>query len=675
MLISLDTETGGVDLYHLSRPFLVTICNEANDLSYWEWDVNPLTRLPIVPKGDLLEITDRLEQADEVVFQNAKYDITALVAVGIKWKHRWWRKVQDTLYSGHILASAEPHDLTTMALRYLGLNIQPYEEKLAEAVKECRRLVMSKAFKVQHKQEWLVARKGLPQLPSIEGEEHVWSNDYWLPRAVAKFLKLPANHQYWNVCSNYANVDSGVTLPLWLRHKELLEQRGYWKLYLERRKLIKIIYEMESRGVTYSSQRWEELVTRLTKEELESEKTCIALSGGSLKELPRGGTSNALRHVVFNKFKLTPVVRKKKKSKTNTPSVDKVALEVWSNTLDPKSAAGMFIKTLRVNRGRNTAINYANSYKRFGIPVRGQWVKLHPSLNATGSYALRFSSSNPNEQNISKLSDSNLRYLFGPMTGREWWSLDYSNLELTIPAYEASEMTMVQLFERPHDPPYFGSQHLLVSHILYPKEFEECLRKGESFKDKYKASLYQWTKNGDFAVTYGAMAESGTADLAYHMPGAQKRIEARFTEISKLNQKQIAFAYKHGYVLTMPDKEVGPYPIQSKRDDYGSIRPTTPLNNHVQGTAMWCMCRAMVRVAEYLEANVPGGFITMQVHDELVLDLPCGPKRGSNLAHIMEVKRLMELSGDDIGIPLRVDYSFHPNNWAKSEDPEEAVAA
>ena len=52
------------------------------------------------------------------------------------------------------------------------------------------------------------------------------------------------------------------------------------------------------------------------------------------------------------------------------------------------------------------------------------WRKLHTSLNMCGTDTLRWSSNNPNSQNISKKEGFNLRYAFGPAPGREWWSLD-----------------------------------------------------------------------------------------------------------------------------------------------------------------------------------------------------------------------------------------------------------
>jgi len=642
----------------------------ADDPLLWEWDVDPLTRAVEIPDGDLAEIEENLEECSETVFQNAKFDIRALVSAGLEWKQDWFGRVHDTLLMGHLLASGEPHDLTTMALRYLRIDIKPYEDALQQAVTECRRLVRNKEF-IEKYGEWRIAKKNDPGLPSARGDEKLWKWDMWLPRAVAKATKLSPAHTYWTVCRDYHLVDSGVTLPLGQLQIEILQDRGLFALYQLRRRLIEIIYKMEKRGVTYNRKRLKELRAEYVEQAAHSEKVCLALSGGKLASLPKSGTSKAMREVLFSDFKLVPL---KYSDKTGEPSVDKTTLEAWMAELPEQSKPGVFVKNLRGKRQRDTAVSYMDGYERAGLEILQatlgdavRWsdiIVLHPSLNPTGTATLRFSSSNPNEQNISKQEGFNLRYCFGPAPGREWWSLDYENLELRIPAYEAGEAAMIELFEHPDRGPYYGSYHLLVFDILHPEKFAKY---GADCKKVFKSTWYQWTKNGNFAVQYGAQEESGTADTAYHVKGAQHRIKERFTAISELSKQTIAFAARNGYVNTMIDREMGAYPLQVKRDAWGKIKPTVPLSYHVQGTAMWCMCRAMVRAQEYI-ASLPNHFTVMQVHDELVFDFPRSKLPGGNLPKILKLKSLMEESGNDIGIPLKVDYAYHPNNWAKTED-------
>ena len=109
-MISLDTETTGLDLRHGAKPFLVTTCNEDMVNCYWEWDVDPLTRQPIVPVEDLHEINDVIASAETLVLQNPKFDYAALRTVmdgkDGRPKLWWdWSKVRDTLLAGHLLAS------------------------------------------------------------------------------------------------------------------------------------------------------------------------------------------------------------------------------------------------------------------------------------------------------------------------------------------------------------------------------------------------------------------------------------------------------------------------------------------------------------------------------------------------------------------------------------------
>lgn len=713
MLISaFDTETCGLDTYHGCKPFFLTcsssINGEQQDPEFWEWAVSPLTRKPKIILSDFREIEQRLDNADEIVWQNAKFDIAGLAQAGLKYKEEWWQKTHDTLYSGHLLASGEPHSLDVMALRYLNINIHSYEQAIDLATKQaralCRKEFPTWKIATSHKSD-----DANPDIPSADEKLHKY--DMWLPRAVALAKKYPYDpnnthdphktHPWYVVCQDYGNTDGAVTLPLWIEHKRLLHKRGLWKVYLERRKLIRIIHEMERDGVTYSHSRKQVMYERFTKECAEHERICLHLAGGKLTKLPKGsGVTKELRELIFTHWKLPPASQGKKK-KTDAPSLDKLALETWQLTLDPKSVQHRFIENFAKRRKKSTSLTFMDSYERFGIrlprqasePTDNEYsdiVLLHPSINGTGSRTLRMTSQNPNEQNISKQKDDqgqNVRYCFGPAPGREWWSLDYKNLELVLPAYEAGEKQMLALFERPNDPPYFGSYHLLVFDMLHPEKYA---KDGPKCKDLYKDTWYQWTKNGNFADQYRSMVreEEGvwsTADKAYHIKGAQVKVRQGLSEITKLDERQVAHAREHGFVWTITDKEIGSgYPLQILKDNWGKIKPTEPLSYHIQGTAMWVMCKAMIRCKDHLVKYSPkqwpnqrNGFITLQVHDEMVFDLPAKPptkqrdgsmSKPGNLAFVLNLRDQMKKSGEDIGIPLGVDVSYHPNNWAQTED-------
>jgi DNA polymerase I-like protein with 3'-5' exonuclease and polymerase domains len=331
----------------------------------------------------------------------------------------------------------------------------------------------------------------------------------------------------------------------------------------------------------------------------------------------------------------------------------------------------------RVNTTRTTNHSGTDNHTKEFIP----WDDKVYCVTVPSSYVLVRRNGKVSVTGNSKQEDYTLRVVFGPLPGREWWSIDYENIELRIPAYEAEEELFIQLFERPNDPPYFGSNHLLACHILHEKLFEECVNEegemdGRIFKNRYKATWYQYTKNGNFASLYGAMESSGTADRAYHVKGGQAKIASRLSKMDKLSKHYIRYAEKHGYVETLPDKTVNPrrgYPLLVARTEWGKVLPTTPLNYHVQGTAGWCNIKAMNRCAPYLKEisrkEKQEHRMVLTVHDELVFDFPKGGKK--NLPKVLELKRLMEMSGDDVGIPLKASISYHPNNWGKEEKYED----
>lgn len=678
-LVALDTETTGGDFWHGAKPYLVTICDEDHNQTWWEWDVDPITRQPNIPQQDLREIQQAIDDAGWLVLQNTKFDVHALDTI-FTGKLRWdWDKVYDTLIAGHLLASNQPHDLTTMAMVYLRANLQPYEDDIEEATQAARRWAKS------NRPNWRIAKKGDPMMPSAK--EKTWKFDMWLPRVVAKEEGYAEDHPWYSLCSTYANSDSAATLALFPAMQRHIVKRKLWRIYEARLKVLRIAHLMEDTGISIHGKRLEELTKTYKKESNKANRLCVAIAEkrGFELELPKSGNNKSLSEFVFSPKGLNLAPKQEdlpkqgkgyRKSQfltpTGKPSLSKPVLEHWMATLPEKSAALRFVTALRGKRKRDTALTYMEGYKRFWLPEAADWYRLHPSMNPTGTDTLRWSVSNPNEQNISKQEGFNLRYCFGPAPGREWWSLDAKNIELRLPAFEAGETEMIDLFRNEDKPPYYGSYHMLIFDTLHPDKFA---KHGMDSKKVFESTWYQWTKNGNFAVQYGAVESSGTADRAYHVPGAQRRIQSRFTKVTELNKRLMKFAAEHGYVETIPDKTVDPdrgYPVECTRSRWGTILPTVPLNYHTQSSAMWWMQKAMVRCQSYLdqinENATHKAYLILQVHDELVFDFPRGqgPKPWkTNLAKVKTIRRLMEKGGDDYGIPTPVSLTYHAKTWSE----------
>lgn len=696
-MIALDCETTGLDVFHGARPFFVTVCYEDGRQDNWEWKVDPKTRRVVVPEEDKDAIRQVIDSADRVVGQNVKFDAAMLREARVieEWP---WHKTEDTLVAGHLLKSNQVHDLTTMALVYLGENIAPYEEQMKKLV------VKARGWARRHRPDWRIAKAGLPEMPSAK--EKTWASDMWL-------LQHYEDGDHADLFRAYANVDSAVTLRLWQVFEEMIRKDGLWAIYREKMKTSKVVYGMEARPVAVLRENHELLTGEYKEESEELGDKCleIAEKHGYDLVLPKGSNNNSLKTFAFDVLGM-PVV---KRTKIGQPSMDKDCFDLWPLMLDPGSDQLGFIKALRGKRKRDTALGFLAAYEKFWLRPRagsGHW-DLYSSLNQTGTHTLRFSMSNPNLQQVSKQESKcpecagegcdscggsgedlhSVRKVFGPRPGREWWCCDYENIELRIPGFEFKELAMMELFQHPNDPPYFGSYHLLNASIVYPdlffetvcidcagtkkrlKDMQACRCSGKrtklceikgAFKDRYNATWYQYDKNGGFAIQYGC--QRAKADATFRRPGAYDLLKQKLPRMTEGNNYYVDFANRHGYVETLPDRTIGcdrGHPIWCSISGWGKISPTLPLNYHVQSTAMWCTSKAMVRCDEYLKevTQLTGKdhYVALQVHDEIVFDFPEGGK--ANLGKVRRLQRLMEESGDDIGIPLKVAASYHPRNW------------
>lgn len=745
MIISLDTECTGLDLASGAMPFLVTTCSDDDVIRYWEWDVNPLTRRPAgISPGDIDDIRQLMDDAELIYLQNAKFDARALLTIGLELP---WDKVRDTLVMGHLLESNHPHDLTRMCIDYLGVDIEPYEVTIRMVTQECRAIVR------RLYPSWRIAQEGAEGMPSVTGsskrdEDRPWKNDMWLPRALAKRMPdgsmregLRSAPESWlTACSRYANADSDHTLHLGLEMERLIHQRGLWSIYEHRLHLPRVACEMEQYGVTVIGSYTRATIQSYERYVAEAADVLTAIAAGyghDLRLAEGAALNDNMREFFYGSVKGRCLrcghvktfkhwngerpdssicskcakgtkrragatcyldIEKKpnlglrviKGKKTGNASLDKSVMQDYITSLDGEPLE--FIRILTSKRKRDTDLTYMQAYCRFWLPVRGSlgYYRIHPSLNPCGTDHLRWSSSNPNLQNVGKQEDTcdecdgngcdycegtgrtrvSVRSCFGPAPGREWWSMDFQNIELRIPAYESGEKSMIELFERASEPPYFGSYHCLNASIVYPDLFWPLAESEGEFKKLYKSTEYQWCKNGGFALQYGC--GEAKADATFRRRGAYRMLREKLPKITELNQHYIDMAERSGYVETLPDRSVDPergYPILASRTEDGRVLSTTPFNYHVSGTACWCKNTALVRCSDQCVEWRRGGFdahIALEVHDEIIFDFPRGTSMEDNLPRAMMLKSLMEQSGEDLvpRIPTPVSVEYHSESWA-----------
>lgn len=729
MIISLDTETTGVDIAHGAMPFLVTTADDEGVVRFWEWDVDPLTRRPDIPAQDIADISELIDAADLIYLHNSKFDARALATIDI---YLPWPKVRDTLIAAHLLASNHPHDLTWCCIEYLGVDIEPHELLVKEVTQTCRSIVK------RDLPHWKTADEGVPGMPSVKSstkrdEDKPWKNDMWLPMALANHLvtggyehEQTIDENWLTACSKYANTDSEHTLPLGLEMERLILERGYWKIYEHRLHLMRVNCEMESYGITERGDYTDATARDYHEHVAEAGSELVAIAaeyGHDLKMAKGAAINDNMREFFYGAVHLTchrcghhksikhwngeavsitgplgevvlcPKCGKRKKNqarvemmagrrenlalpvvagkKTGNASLDSDSMDHYISTLDDGPALD-FIELLSDKRMHDTALTYIEAYRRYWIPVKGSigYYRIHPSFNPCGTDHLRQSSNSPNLQNVSGESkEISNRACFGPLPDREWWRMDFKSIERRIPAYESGEPKMVEVFERPDEPPFWGSMYYLTASVLYPDEFWHLSKERDGFK-KEQPRLYKRSKFCDLAKQYGCGPKK--YDLLSGIDGSFDMVDSAFPLLAKLQDHYLRQAYKLGYVETLPDRTVDPdrgYPILASRTDDGRVLSTTPFNYHTSGTACWCKNAAMIRCADQCARWRDEGFdahMVVEVHDELLFDFPRGRTWETNAVRALKLKRLMEQSGEDLipRIPTPVSLSYHTESWA-----------
>lgn len=642
--IGIDTETTGVDIWHGCRPFFVsTYChmrayNQEPQL-YWEWDVDPLTRTVLPPKEDLAAIESLLSD-QPIVLHNPKFDVRALQFTGIQ--NLDWDLIEDTLVASHCVDSLMSHKLKDLCLHYLDINNDD-ERELQKAVNDCRRQA--------RKLKWRIANEGDPHFPGVKkGKkgEGWWKYDMWLPRAIAQHDNLHKSHPYWTICKRYAMLDAERTAHLWIHLHEGLKELELLDQYEIRRKNLETTHTMEQRGVSVSLTALADAKAKYGLAAEKYEGRCCNIAGGTIENL---GSPKQLQKVLYEQLNLEPV----KETKTGY-STDKETLEYLREKAYPNSKQYHFLNCLLKARQNTTGVNYLDSYQRFGCPpispdnpkqsklvqhIIDDYIALHPGINTTATRTTRSASSDPNEQNISKKEDFNLREVFCPYPGREWYSSDYSNIEMRLFAYASGDKQMIEAFETGY------KVHLIMCEILWPNEWKRCQKLGLDFSKEYEATLYQWTKNGNFSLIYGA--QKHRADTTYHQAGAYETIRHRMPQIDSFMEKMTNLARSQGYVTTM-----GGYRLYVPRN-----KPYAAVNYFIQGSAGWYLILANNRIHDYLKSK-PDHYQIMCVHDELDFDFPIQ----RNYTVLSRIADIMELSGKELGVHVPVSVEQHRKSWA-----------
>ena len=430
--------------------------------------------------------------------------------------------------------------------------------------------------------------------------------------------------------SDYASEDADITFRLYQYFTNKLQAEPKLKVIYEEVELplLRNLSKLERKGVLIDEKLLMEQSLALKDKIDELEKKAYVLAGEEFNL----GSPKQLIKILYENLGL-PVLKKTPKGQ---PSTAESALQelAYSYPL-PK----LIIEYRALSKLKST---YTDQLPRQIFQGTGRvHTSYHQAVTATG----RLSSSNPNLQNIPIRSEEGrqIRKAFTAKKNCKIVAADYSQIELRIMAHLSEDLGLISAFKNGLD------IHKTTASEIFQLPVDDVT--GEH-RRKAKAI--------NFGLIYGMSAFGLSKQLNIMRNEAQDYINSYFTRypgVSAYMERIKAEAAENGYVETLYGRRLYLPEIRSANFQRRQAAERTAINAPMQGTAADIIKLAMISVDKWLKKNGLDSGITMQVHDELVLEVPLPEV---DLV-VKELPTLME-NAASLSIPLVVDLGLG-KNW------------
>jgi DNA polymerase-1 len=271
--------------------------------------------------------------------------------------------------------------------------------------------------------------------------------------------------------------------------------------------------------------------------------------------------------------------------------------------------------------------------------------RVHTTFNQVGTATGRLSSNNPNLQNIPIRTEKGreIRAAFVAAPGRVLLSADYSQIELRLMAHFSDDPLLVQAYRSGHD-----------IHTLTASEVFGVPAGSMSKETRNRA------KAVNFGIVYGISPFGLAANLNIPQAEAKLYIEtyfARYVGVRRFIDRLLEETRASQQVRTLFGR-VRPIPdIQSRNPNLRGFAERTAVNTPLQGTAADMIKVAMIRIDEKLRAQKLQTKMTLQVHDELLFDVPEDEIDAARSVVKREMENVLELN-----VPIVADVGIG-QNW------------
>ena len=429
----------------------------------------------------------------------------------------------------------------------------------------------------------------------------------------------------------YSCEDADYTLRLKdILEKKLKEDKNEELFYNIEMRLVPVLMDMEMAGVKVD-------VDLLRKLSVEFENRLREIEEEIYKEAGMRfniNSSQQLGFVLFEKLKL-PTLKKTQKTKRYSTDVSVLKKLCAYNSKVPS----LVLQYRTISKLKST---YLDALISMADP---ETHRIHTSYNQTVTATGRLSSSDPNLQNIPIRDPEGrqIRKAFIAEDGYLLMSADYSQIELRILAHYSNDEELINAFKNDED--------------IHTKTAKEVLGvKGR----EVTAEERRIAKAINFGIIYGMGPKRLSEEIEIDYKKAKEYIDRyyeKYKGVAKFRENIIEFARKNGYVTTLFNRRRYLPDINSENHRIRSEAERMAINTPIQGTAADLIKKAMINIHERIKRESSLTKMIMQVHDELVFEVP--------EKDVEKVKNMVKEEMEGVypmRVPLKVDISVG-KNW------------
>ena len=431
----------------------------------------------------------------------------------------------------------------------------------------------------------------------------------------------------------YACEDADVTLKLKNVLEKELKQNDAEALFRDiEMPLVPVLAYMERNGVRIDTEALKETSRHFTARMNQIEEEVHRLAGVEFNI----ASPKQVGEVLFDRLK---IVDKPKKTKTGQYVTSEEVLESLKGKHE-------IVEKILEHRGLKKLLGtYIDALPQLINPETGH---IHTSFNQTVTATGRLSSSNPNLQNIPIRNEDGkeIRKAFIPDEGCEFFSADYSQIELRIMAHLSEDPHMIEAFRENQD------IHAATAAKIYKEKLEDVTREQRS-----KA------KTANFGIIYGISVFGLAERLGIDRKEAKELIDGYFENyphVKEYMDKSIQSAREKGYIETIFRRRRYLPDINSRNAVVRGYAERNAINAPIQGSAADIIKVAMARIYRRFREEGIRSKMILQVHDELNFSVLPEEKEKVQQIVITEMESAYKMK-----VPLQADCGWG-QNWLEA---------